>query len=459
MDTVLVIEDRESFAKLLSCSLRNAGYQVLVAKDGGEGITLLQKQPVDIVVTDLQLPVKDGMEVLYAVRAHHSHLPVIMMTAHGSIEKAVKAVKEGAYDFISKPFEPDHLILQIEKALEKRQLLNENVLLKEGQLQCPKMIGESMPMKRVMEQARKVAPEKATVLLMGESGTGKEVFARSIHLMSSRSHQMFVAINCAAIPHDLLESELFGHEKGAFTGAFERKIGKFEAAHKGTLFLDEIGDLDIALQAKLLRVIEEGELMRVGGTHVIKLDVRIIAATNKNLTASIEQNKFREDLYYRLNVFSITIPPLRERKEDIPALVTHFLAHFSKEMKVEGKHVSPEAMAHLMAHPWRGNIRQMQNSIERALILCDGDTLLPEHFGFLSAPPDRSAPSPLLEGTLEEVGDHARQCAESQLIRKVLKETGGNKTKAADRLKVSYKTLLTKAKAYGIDAPGTDGHL
>jgi len=455
METILIVEDRESLAQMLSQALTGAGYQVVWAKDGREGIAKLREGKIDLVVTDLKLPHKSGLDVLHAVKEQNSLVPVIVMTAYGSIETAVKAVKEGAYDFIAKPFDPDHLLLQIEKALEKQRLVTENMILKEdftNQLRFPKIIGKTAAMTQVVEQMRKVAPGKTTVLIGGESGTGKELFARAIHMLSPRQDKTFVAINCAAIPRDLLESELFGHERGAFTGAVGKKIGKFELADKGTIFLDEIGEMDLSLQAKLLRVLEEEEMMRVGGTVKVKIDVRVVAATNRDLMQLIQQKTFREDLYYRLNVFPIFIPPLRDRREDIPALVDHFISYYSKEMKKEVKKISPEAMDLLMTHPWTGNVRELQNAIERAIILSDGNELLPDHFGLKpKAQGDLSLRDITIEGTLQEVSDHVTRIVESKLIRKVLNETGGNKTRAAEILQVSYKTLLTKIKDYGLE--------
>src|SRR5579884_174791 len=455
METILIVEDRESLAQMLSQALTGAGYQVVWAKDGREGIAKLREGKIDLVVTDLKLPHKSGLDVLHAVKEQNSLVPVIVMTAYGSIETAVKAVKEGAYDFIAKPFDPDHLLLQIEKALEKQRLVTENMILKEdftNQLRFPKIIGKTAAMTQVVEQMRKVAPGKTTVLIGGESGTGKELFARAIHMLSPRQDKTFVAINCAAIPRDLLESELFGHERGAFTGAVGKKIGKFELADKGTIFLDEIGEMDLSLQAKLLRVLEEEEMMRVGGTVKVKIDVRVVAATNRDLMQLIQQKTFREDLYYRLNVFPIFIPPLRDRREDIPALVDHFISYYSKEMKKEVKKISPEAMDLLMTHPWTGNVRELQNAIERAIILSNGNELLPDHFGLKpKAQGDLSLRDITIEGTLQEVSDHVTRIVESKLIRKVLNETGGNKTRAAEILQVSYKTLLTKIKDYGLE--------
>ncbi|MFQ5949557.1 MAG: sigma-54-dependent transcriptional regulator, partial [Nitrospiria bacterium] len=411
METILIVEDRESLAKMLSQALTGGGYQVIWAKDGREGIAKVRENKIDFVLTDLKLPYKNGLDVLHAVKEQNALIPVIVMTAYGSIESAVKAVKEGAYDFLSKPFDPDHLLLQIEKALEKQRLLTENIILKEtfsSQLGFPQIIGKSPEMVKVSEQMQKVAQGKTTVLLMGERGTGQELFARAVHMLSPRKEKAFVAVNCAAIPHNLLESEFFGHERGAFTGAVGKKIGKFELADKGTVFLDEIGEMNLSLQAKLLRVLEGDELMRVGGTARVKIDVRVVAATNRDLPHLIQQKSFREDLYYRLNVFPMVIPPLRDRKEDIPALASHFISYFSKEMNKEIETFSPEAMELMISHPWTGNVRELQNCIERAIILSEGDKILPEHLGLRKREKEGHTERDIpLEGTLQEVSDSA----------------------------------------------------
>ncbi|MBI1819616.1 MAG: sigma-54-dependent Fis family transcriptional regulator [Nitrospirae bacterium] len=307
------------------------GFEAAWAENGREGMAKVKKGRFDLVVSDLKLPYHTGLENLEFVKENHPMVPVILMTAFGSIETAVKAVKEGAFDFITKPFEPDHLILLVKKALETQKLMTENMILKEeysDNLEFPKIIGKSQKLMEVLENVKKVSQNKTTVLLGGESGTGKELVARAIHLISPRKDAPFIAINCAAIPKDLLESELFGHEKGSFTGATEKKMGKFELADKGTIFLDEIGDMDLGLQAKLLRVLEAQEFMRVGGVHQVMVDVRVVAATNKDLEDGIAKKTFREDLFFRLNVFPIVIPPLRERKEDILPLAEHFIEHY-----------------------------------------------------------------------------------------------------------------------------------
>jgi two-component system, NtrC family, response regulator AtoC len=374
------------------------------------------------------------------------------MTAYGTIETAVKAVKEGAFDFLQKPVDPDHLLLTIGKALEARQLVTENLILKEelSQARYTTLVGESRLLREAQEKTKKVAAGTTTVLLLGESGTGKELFARMIHDCSPRKNGPFVAINCAAIPRDLLESELFGHERGAFTGAAGRKLGKFELGDKGTVFLDEIGDMDLGLQAKLLRVIEGDRFMRVGGTSPVKADVRVVAATNKDLQAAVAKQGFREDLYYRLNVFPIVIPPLRDRREDIPLLVEHFLAMYGRELRKESLTVSPEALEIMMHHEWTGNVRELQNCIERAVILCDGPTIQPDHIGLHTHEQsglDEQTPT----GSLQEASSAAAHAVEAKMIARVLRETSGNKSKAAEILQVSYKTLLTKIKDYGLD--------
>jgi DNA-binding NtrC family response regulator len=420
--------------------------------DGEKGIEEFRRQKMDLVLTDLKLPGKSGLEVLEAVKDQNPMVPVVVMTAHGTIETAVKAVKEGAFDFLQKPVDPDHLLIIIRKALEARQLVTENLILKEelSQTKYAKMVGQSRALLDAQEKAKKVAVGTTTVLLLGESGTGKELFARMIHDCSPRKNGPFVAINCAAIPRELLESELFGHERGAFTGAAGRKMGKFELADKGTVFLDEIGDMDMGLQAKLLRVLEGDRFMRVGGTSPVKADVRVVAATNKDLQAAVTKQAFREDLFYRLNVFPLVIPPLRDRREDLPLLVEYFLTMYSRELKREGLAVSSEAMEIMKHHAWTGNVRELQNCIERAVILCDGRKILPEHIG-LRAPERTAGEDVPTAGSLQEASSAASRAVEAKMIAKVLRETGGNKTRAAEFLQVSYKTLLTKIKDYGLD--------
>ncbi|MEW6675382.1 MAG: sigma-54 dependent transcriptional regulator [Nitrospirota bacterium] len=455
MDTILIVEDKESMAEMLKETIESEGYRVLLARDGMEGIKHLKENRTDLVLTDLRLPKKDGMEVLKATKEESPLTPVIVMTAYGSIETAVTAMKEGAFDFITKPFDTDHLLVLIKRAIETQRVFTENILLKEefvSRLGFPRIIGKSEKITDVAQKVQKVATTKTTVLLIGESGTGKELFARAIHNLSHRRHYPFVPISCAAIPRELLESELFGHEKGSFTGADARKLGKFELADKGTIFLDEIGEMDLSLQAKLLRAIEEGEIERVGGIKSIGIDVRIVASSNKDLEKAVEENKFRDDLFYRLNVFPIMIPPLRERREDIPLLVEFFINKYCLEIKTSVKTISKEALNMLMSYQWKGNVRELENAIERAVILCDGNVILPEHIVLSQQPVFESAMrSLLMEKPLEYVAKEATRIAETQRIIEALKETKGNKSRAADILQVSYKTLLTKIKDYGIE--------
>jgi DNA-binding NtrC family response regulator len=365
-------------------------------------------------------------------------------------------MKAGAFDFITKPLDTDYLLLLMGRSLKTRRLFAENLLLKDAlsnRFGMPDIIGKCPNMLEVANNIRKVSSAKTTVLLLGESGTGKELFARAIHDLSPRKDDPFVPINCAAIPKDLLESELFGHEKGSFTGAGERKLGKLELADRGTVFLDEIGEMDIVLQSKLLRALQEGEIDRVGGTNTIKVDIRIIAASNKNLEEAVTENTFREDLFYRLSVFPITIPPLRERKEDIPALVEHFMSKYAAELNISHKKIADDARDMLTNYSWKGNVRELENVMERALILCEGDTITQKELRLAPAgPSEDTLPDITLDGTLDEVAKAALKIAESRRIIKALEDTHGNKTKAAERLHVSYKTLLTKIKDYGIES-------
>jgi len=454
MENILIVEDKDSMAKMLQETLETVGYHPLIARDGIEGIRKIRESKIDLVLTDLKLPKKDGMDVLRAAKEENPMLPVIMMTAFGTVDVAVKAIKEGAFDFITKPFDTDHLLHLIKKALETQRLVTENILLRDevsSMRGMPTIIGKSEKILEVAKKIQRVASAKTTVLLLGESGTGKELFARAIHSLSPRKDFPFVPINCAAIPKELLESELFGHEKGAFTGAEAKKLGKFELADKGTIFLDEIGEMALSLQAKIMRIIQEGEIERVGGVKTIPVDVRVIAATNKDIERAVSEGAFREDLYYRLNVFPIRVPPLRERAEDIPLLVDFFTKKYCAEMKTGGKEVSEEVLSLLMGSPWKGNVRELENAIERAVILCDGVTITPEHISLNPVPMNPPLGTLPMNGTLEDTTRVALRLAESERIRKALQETKGNKSRAAELLDVSYKTLLTKIKEYGIE--------
>ncbi len=456
METVLLVEDKESMSQMLRETLESEGYRTVIAKDGLEGIRQIKEGHFDLILSDLKLPKKDGIEVLKASRMESPLTPVIMMTAYGTIETAVTAMKEGAFDFITKPFDTDHLLLLIRRALETQRLLAANLLLKDelaSKFGAPRIIGKSRGISEVAQKVQKVAPGKTTVLLLGESGTGKELFARAIHNLSPRSQDPFVPINCAAIPRELLESELFGHEKGSFTGAEARKVGKFELADSGTVFLDEIAEMDLSLQAKLLRVLQEEEIERVGGVKSIKIDLRIVAASNKDLEKAVEEKSFREDLFYRLNVFPITIPPLRDRKEDIPLLTEYFINKYCRELKTTVKDISKDALVILMNYPWKGNVRELENCIERAVILCDGNTITPEHIALnQQAAFENSLRNIPLECSLEETSKEAIRIAETRRIMDALRETKGNKSRASELLRVSYKTLLTKIKDYGIES-------
>jgi DNA-binding NtrC family response regulator len=453
MPSILVIDDKESMRQMLAKTLESEGYEVEVARDGEVGLDKAKEKRFDLVLTDLKLPNMDGLSVLSSFKDLDPEISVIVMTAYGTIETAVQAIKQGAFDFLTKPFDVDHLNVLIQRALENRRLLAENVLLREELAQSlgfTDIIGKSEKMKEVTRLVKKVAPSDTTVLLLGESGTGKELFARAIHSLSPRKNGPYVAINCAAIPRELLENELFGSERGAYTGAVVRKMGKFEIAEKGTIFLDEIGDLDIALQAKILRVLQEKRFERLGGTKTISVDVRVIAASNFDLKKAIEKNLFREDLYYRLSVFPISIPPLRERREDVPELADFFIRKYCLEMKKEKKTPSADALNLMDKYLWPGNVRELENTIERAIILCEGKKILPEH---LAIRLPSNSEIRLREGAgLKEVGQFAQGEAEKAMILRVLTQTRGNKRKTSDILKIDYTTLFEKIKKYNIDA-------
>src|SRR5437764_1779152 len=365
---------------MLSTAIKRAGYQVDDAADGNIAAEKLRKQPYQLVITDLRLPSLSGLELLKIQKETDATIPVLLMTAFGTIEEAVEAMKQGAFDFVPKPIDISHLLLLINRAVEQRRLMLENILLKEESQRAygiPKIIGDSPAMQTVSQAIQRVAPTDATVLLTGESGTGKEVFSRAIHQLSSRRDKPFVTVNCAAIPHTLIENELFGHEKGAYTGAFSRKAGKFELADLGTIFLDEIGELHLSVQAKVLRVIEEQCFERIGGLETIRVATRVVAATNRNLQDQVGAKEFREDLFFRLSVFPIEIPPLRERISDVRLLAQFFVDRFSKQLHRQELQLSPDAARSLEEYSWPGNVRELQNTIERAVILSDGKVIRP----------------------------------------------------------------------------------
>jgi DNA-binding NtrC family response regulator len=443
---------------MLKLAIEGHGHIAVEARDQGEAMRAMQHDRPALVLTDVRLPEGDGFGVLRAAKELDPELPVIVMTAYGSIQDAVAAMKEGALDFLAKPVDPDHLMLMVERALTQRRVMTEYILLKEelaARRGAPQIIGDAPSLKQSILALQRASGSDATVLLEGESGTGKELFARALHALSPRSDGPFVAINCAAIPDNLLETELFGHEKGAFTGAVARKPGKFELAHKGTLFLDEIGDLPLALQAKILRALEERRFERVGGTQSLHVDVRIVAATNKQLRAGVAAKQFREDLYFRLSVFPIAIPPLRERPDDIPILARHFAERFSRELKKKAAILAPSAIEELQKYHWPGNVRELQNCMERAVILSESDTIHGRHLNLaLHAPLPADTPSPWttfdLSGTLADVVKRAQCEVEKRKIEQALKEGGGDKGRAADLLGLPYKTLLAKLKEYAL---------
>jgi DNA-binding NtrC family response regulator len=439
---------------MLRLALERQEHAVLEARDEPEAIRLLHQAQPALVLSDLRLPEGDGFGVLRAAKEIDADIPVIVMTAYGSIEDAVRAMKAGAMDFLAKPVDPDHLLLLVARALEQRRIVTENLLLRPG---APQIVGEDPSLRKVFASLQRAATTDATVLLEGESGTGKELFARSLHALSPRAEAPFVAINCAAIPENLLETELFGYEKGAFTGAAARKPGKFEMAHRGTLFLDEIGDLPFALQAKILRALEEKRFERVGGTSSVQVDVRLVAATNKGLKAAVAARRFREDLYFRLSVFPITVPPLRERPGDIPVLARYFVDRFCRDLKKKPLVISPEALDQLRAYRWPGNVRELQNCIERAVILAEGDAMFTRHLNLsFAAPLESETPtSPWeqidLTGTLAEVTRRITRDVERAKIEAVLKEAQGNKGRAAELLQISYKMLVAKVKEHSLE--------
>jgi DNA-binding NtrC family response regulator len=455
MSDILLVEDKQSLRRVLRMTLEAAGYSVTEASEARAAATEIAHCPHRLVLTDLRMPHGSGLDVLRAARAADGDVPVIVMTAFGSIDEAVQAMKDGAHDFLQKPVDSNHLLLLVERALEQARLRTENILLREEwsrRYGFPRIIGESEAIKRTVAETQRVAQTEATVLLLGESGTGKELFARAVHHLSTRRDKPFVAINCAAIPETLIENELFGHERGAFTGAGERRHGKFELASSGTVFLDEIGELPLAVQGKLLRVIEERVVDRIGGRAPISVDVRVVAATNKDLRAAVEAGEFRRDLFFRLAVFPVEIPPLRERDDDIILLASQFAAQLGKELRGREGTLSEAAIAALRAHSWPGNVRELENAIERACILSDTMRLEPKDLGLLTRGSEDSETMNGFDfsGTLSEVSGRALRLVERRKIADVLAAQDGNKARAADVLGISYKTLLTKVKDYNL---------
>jgi two-component system response regulator AtoC len=443
-NTVLLIEDDKIMRITVEDALKGAGYEVRSFENGREALEALADNAIDIVVTDVKLPDVHGFEIVREV-VRSKGAPVVVMTAYGTIKDAVEAMKLGAFDYITKPFALEEFLLVVERAMEMSRLRQENVRLRRDINRCfraPGIVGESAAMKNVLSLVERVSASDATVLILGESGTGKELVATAIHYQSKRKHKPLIRVNCAALPEGLIESELFGHEKGAFTGAVKRKPGRFELAHGGTIFLDEIGDLPPSTQVKILRVIQERTFERVGGTETLKADVRIIAASNKNLDEEVRAGRFREDLYYRLNVIPIALPPLRERKEDIPALIEHVLDKCRTKMSKEVR-MSREAADVLLAYGYPGNVRELENIIERAATLASSDRINKEDLPVALTRANNEVKSLFLTDVAAE--------AEKNHIIRVLETTQGNKTKAAEILGISRKTLWEKMNAYHIE--------
>jgi two-component system, NtrC family, response regulator len=458
MHTVLVVDDEPNYLIILAEILRDEGFEVFTAGNGEKALDIVRATDLDLVLTDMQMPVMGGMELLRQVKAINHNLPVIMLTAYGEVEKAVAAMRDGAFNYLTKPFKNDELIANITKAVEHYSLLRENIRLRnevKKRYSFAEMIGKNKLMQLLFTMIEKVAPTAASVLITGESGTGKELVARAIHNYSPRDKEPFISVNCAALPESLLESELFGHEKGAFTGAIALRKGRFELADRGTLFLDEIGEMALSLQAKLLRILQEKTFQRVGGTQEQKVDVRIVAATNKDLKEEVEAGRFREDLYYRLNVLHLHLPPLRERIDDIPLLVEHFVGKFARQLNKPELKISPATLRFLTTLPWEGNIRELENTIERASILCVNSTIEPE-----DVQPDRSAtkvaapvsqffnpddivpPGTALPDLLDAI--------EEKALRNALIKADFVQTKAAESLGITKSLLQYKMKKFRI---------
>jgi DNA-binding NtrC family response regulator len=444
--TILVVDDDPDIRAVLKDRLDSLKYQVFEASCGREALELLETQVVQMVLLDVVMPDMDGLAVLKEIRKRGLDITVLMITAYGTIERAVQAMKHGAYDFIPKPFEPDHIALIVAKALERETLKRGlEILTEELDDRHRLVIGQSATMNRALEVAKKAAVARSTVLLLGESGTGKEIFARAIHKWSDRKNQPFVAINCVGLSRELLESTLFGHEKGSFTGAVEQKKGKMELAHGGTVFLDEVGDISTELQTKLLRFLQEREFERVGGSRPIRVDVRIIAATNRDLRTAVEKGLFREDLYYRLNVVSLTLPPLRDRREDIPGLANYFLNRFALETKKNFDGIAADALKKLVCYSWPGNVRELGNEIESALVLGPGPRLtlsdLPAKI--ISAPADRQRANLSYHGAVDDF--------RRDLINKTLAQTQGSRVAAAKLLGLQRTYLSRLIKSLGLN--------
>ncbi|HEX7372163.1 MAG TPA: sigma-54 dependent transcriptional regulator [Thermodesulfobacteriota bacterium] len=456
-EKILVIDDSPEILTLFSEYLRAEGYEVDTSVDGSAGIEMIEKKAYDLILTDMKMPSIDGMKVLEFALNHSPDSICIILTGYGTVKNAVEAIKAGAFDYLTKPAKMDEILVTLKRALDYRNLKMENLNLKnqlKKKYRFENIIGDHERIQKVFEIVEKVADTDSTILILGDSGTGKELIAKAIHYNSYRRDRPFVPVNCAAIPSELLESELFGHEKGAFTNAIRTRIGRFELANGGTVFLDEIGDMNPLLQSKLLRVLQERQFERVGAVKTIKTDIRIIAATHQDLKVAVAQKKFREDLYYRLNVIPIRIPPLRERKSDIPLLAHHFLEHFNRSKKKRIRTISDEAMEALVRYDWPGNVRELENTVERVVILVDHDVIaaqdLPEKFHLLPEP----EPAQVLEIPEEGISlDSAVNEFERNLILQALIKTGWVKNKAARLLNLNRTTLIEKIKRQNLQRP------
>ncbi|MCM2265763.1 MAG: sigma-54 dependent transcriptional regulator [Desulfuromonadales bacterium] len=447
-ERILIVDDEEGLRRLLVRVLTKSGYEATAVAGGAEALRQVAGESFDLVITDIKMPEMDGLELLRELKAFDPSLPIIVMTAYGTVENAVQALRAGAYDYVAKPFEIDELKLTVDKALERERLLAENRYLHaelEGRYDFAGTIGNSPGMNQVFDIASSVAASNASVLVTGESGTGKELLARSIHYNSARKEKPFIVLNCSALSEGVLESELFGHEKGAFTGALATRKGRFELADQGTLFIDEVGEMSLAAQVKLLRVIQEHEFERVGGSKPIKVDVRIVAATNKNLEEQVKIGRFREDLYYRLNVVNIHLPPLRERREDIEPLARHFLQKYVAETGKKITEIAPRALSCLLAHEWPGNVRELQNAIERGVVLSKGSVLTPRDLPQgLQGGDQICLQLPARGGNLIDILEDL----ERQLIVQTLEREQGSQTRAADALGIKRTTLRYKMEKY-----------
>lgn len=443
-----MVDDEASHRIMLRAVLRDEGYDVTEAADGQEAVRAIEQGSFDLVLMDVRMTTMDGLEALVEIRQISPLVPVIIMTAYASVQTAVGALKAGAFDYLTKPLDIEEMKIVVAKGLEHYQLHQENRFLKErlgDRFDFSRLVGKSPRMKELVDTLSLVAPSDATVLILGESGTGKEVVANAVHQNSLRAQQPFIKVSCAALPETLLESELFGHEKGAFTGAVARREGRFQLAHRGTIFLDEVGEMSMTTQTKLLRAIYEREFTPLGGTRTVKVDVRVIAATNRDLLKDVQEGRFREDLFYRLNVIPITLPPLRERKEDVPELAMHFFTIYGRKNKKELKNISPKTMDLLCRYDWPGNIRELENCVERAVIMARQEIIVPEDL-----PINIRVDLPAEEGELRLFPGISLAAMEKALILKTLQDADDNRTRAADILGINRRTLQNKLKEYGI---------